>query len=259
MQDIILKELLKIEEQENVKIIMAIESGSRAWGFASPDSDYDVRFIYVRKEEDYLRLEKMRDVIEWKLDDVLDINGWDIKKALQLLHNSNPTVFEWCASPIVYWETEEMTWLKEILPQYFSVKKSLYHYWHTSETHYKTHLLSDEVNIKKYFYALRPLLAAKWILDKRFVPPMLFEELMEEVLEAELVPEVNRLLDMKKTLPEMGKAPRIQSINEYIERELNKIKVAAEAVEEQQVEWDHLNELFLRMINERANGNLCHK
>ena len=248
MKDIIIRELKKIEAQENVKIIMATESGSRAWGFASPDSDYDVRFIYVRKEEDYLKLEKTRDVIEWKLDDVLDINGWDIKKALQLLHNSNPTVFEWCASPIVYWETEEFEWLKDILPQYFSVKKSLHHYWHTSETHYKTHLLSDEVNIKKYFYALRPLLAAKWILDKRCVPPMLFEELVEEELEAELVPEVNRLLDMKKTLPEMGKAPRIQIINDYIERELREIKVAAEGIEEQAVEWDGLNKLFLRMV-----------
>ena len=218
IKDIILRELKKIEERENVKIIMAIESGSRAWGFASLDSDYDVRFIYVRKEEDYLKLEKTRDVIEWKLDDVLDINGWDIKKALQLLHNSNPTVFEWCASPIIYWETEEFAWLKNILPQYFSVKKSLYHYRHTSETHYKTHLLSDEVNIKKYFYALRPLLATKWILDKRSAPPMLFEELVEEELEAELVPEVNKLLDMKKNLPEMGKAPRIQVINDYIER-----------------------------------------
>ena len=248
MKDIILRELKKIEAQENVKIIMAIESGSRAWGFASPDSDYDVRFIYVRKEEDYLKLEKTRDVIEWKLDDVLDINGWDIKKALQLLHNSNPTVFEWCASPIVYWETEESEWLKDILPQYFSVKKSLHHYWHTSETHYKTHLLSDEVNIKKYFYALRPLLAAKWILDKRCAPPMLFEELVEEELEAELVPEVNRLLDMKKTLPEMGKAPRIQVINDYIESELQEVKVATEGIEEQEVEWDGLNELFLRMV-----------
>lgn len=248
MKDIIQRELKKIEEWENVKIIMAIESGSRAWGFASPDSDYDVRFIYVRKEEDYLKLEKTRDVIEWKLDDVLDINGWDIKKALQLLHNSNPTVFEWCASPIVYWETEEFEWLKDILPQYFSVKKSLYHYWHTSETHYKTHLLSDEVNIKKYFYALRPLLAAKWILYKKSAPPVLFEELMEEELEAEHVPEVNRLLDMKKTLPEIGKAPRIQIINDYIERELQEIKVAAEGIEEQAVEWDDLNKLFLRMV-----------
>ena len=79
---------------ENVKILHCVESGSRAWGFASPDSDYDVRFIYIRPKEYYLRLEKTRDVIEWQLDDTLDINGWDIQKMLRLLHKSNPTVFE---------------------------------------------------------------------------------------------------------------------------------------------------------------------
>ncbi len=84
MNSIILNKLKDIEEKENVKIIMAVESGSRAWGFASPDSDYDVRFVYVRTLQDYLRLEKTKDVIEWQLDDVLDINGWDLKKALQL-------------------------------------------------------------------------------------------------------------------------------------------------------------------------------
>lgn len=88
MEDIIRKKLKEIEQKENVKIIMAVESGSRAWGFASPDSDYDVRFVYVRRPEDYLRLEKTKDVIEWQLDDVLDINGWDLKKALQLMHDS---------------------------------------------------------------------------------------------------------------------------------------------------------------------------
>lgn len=105
--------------------------------------------------------------------------------------------------------------------------------------------MSDEVNIKKYFYALRPLLAAKWILDKKSTPPMLFEKLMDEELETELVPEVSRLLDRKKTLPEMGKAPRIQIINDYIEREFHEITVAAEGIEEQAVEWDDLNKLFL--------------
>ena len=96
METRILEELQKIEETENVKIMMAVESGSRAWGFESPDSDYDVRFIYIRKPEDYLKLEGIRDVIEWKLDETLDINGWDLKKALQLLYKSNPTIFEWC-------------------------------------------------------------------------------------------------------------------------------------------------------------------
>ena len=248
MREIILQELRKIEEQENVKIIMAIEAGSRAWGFASPDSDYDVRFIYVRKETDYLKLEKVRDVIEWKLDEVLDINGWDIRKALQLLHNSNPTVFEWCASPIVYLETEEFTWLKEILLMYFSEKKSLYHYWHTAGSTYRDHLKGEEVKVKKYFYALRPLLAAKWILDKKTAPPMLFEELMETELEEELRPEVERLLELKKTLPEMGKASKIEVIDDYIQQKIVEVKALAEEVEGKVSEWDMLNELFLRMV-----------
>lgn len=248
MREIILKELRKIEETEHVKIIMAIESGSRAWGFASPDSDYDVRFIYVRKKEDYLKLEKVRDVIEWKLDEVLDINGWDLKKALQLLHKSNPTVFEWCASPIVYLETEEFAWLKEILPTYFSEKKSLYHYWHTAESTYRDHLTGDKVKVKKYFYALRPLLAAKWILDKKSAPPMLFEELVEAELEDSLKPEVYKLLEMKKRLPEMGKASKIDAISDYVEKVMPEIKMIAESIEDENKEWDALDELFLRIV-----------
>lgn len=99
---VITEKLNEIEEKENVKILHAVESGSRAWGFASPDSDYDVRFIYVRKKEDYLTLCEKSDVIEWQLDETLDINGWDLKKALQLFHKSNATLFEWSNSPIVY-------------------------------------------------------------------------------------------------------------------------------------------------------------
>lgn len=248
MREKILQELRKIEETENVKIIMAIESGSRAWGFASPDSDYDVRFIYVRKKEDYLKLEGIRDVIEWQLDETLDINGWDIKKALQLLHKSNPTVFEWCASPIVYMEREEFTWLKELLPNYFSVKKSLFHYWHMAETNYRGYLKSDEVRVKKYFYVLRPLLAAKWILDKKTAPPMLFDDLVEAELEDELRPELMRLLELKKTLPEMGLAPQIPIMNDYFERVIPEIKSIADEIEDVPSDWGRLNDLFLRML-----------
>ncbi len=102
MEELIKSKLKEIEEKENIKILHCVESGSRAWGFASPDSDYDVRFIYVRPKEFYLRLDKTREVIEWQLDDTLDINGWDVSKALSLLYKSNPTLFEWNSSPIVY-------------------------------------------------------------------------------------------------------------------------------------------------------------
>lgn len=87
-------QLRRIEEEEHIKILLAVESGSRAWGFASPDSDYDVRFIYIKRKDDYLRLDAVRDVIELPIDDVLDINGWDLQKTLRLLYKSNPTLFE---------------------------------------------------------------------------------------------------------------------------------------------------------------------
>lgn len=147
MDSIILNKLKDIEEKENVKIIMAVESGSRAWGFASPDSDYDVRFVYVRTLQDYLRLEKTSDIIEWQLDDVLDINGWDLKKALQLMYDSNPSIFEWCASPIVYKGSKAFDELKEIRRAYYSRKKSLYHYWHMANNNYQAYLQGTEVKI----------------------------------------------------------------------------------------------------------------
>ncbi len=105
MRKKIKEQLRRIEDAENIKILLAVESGSRAWGFASPDSDYDVRFVYIRSLEDYLRLDATRDVIELPIDDVLDINGWDLQKTLRLLHKSNPTLFEWFSSPIVYKKT----------------------------------------------------------------------------------------------------------------------------------------------------------
>lgn len=249
MRERIVEKLQKIEQTHNVKIIMAIESGSRAWGFASPDSDYDVRFIYVRNKEDYLKLEGIRDVIEWKLDEVLDINGRDIRKALQLLHKSNPTIFEWCISPIVYLSTLDFDVLKKVMPGYFSEKKALYHYWHMAQTNYREYLKGEEVRIKKNFYVLRPLLAAQWILDKKVAPPMLFDELVDAELDEKLRPELNCLLEMKKTLPEMGMASKVQIFNDYIEKVMPDIKEAAEKIEETEKDWDALNELFLQFIN----------
>ena len=102
MRDRILHQLQQLEKTEGITILHAVESGSRAWGFPSPDSDYDVRFIYIRSCEAYLRLEKRRDVLELPIDEELDISGWDLDKALRLLHGSNPTLFEWCQSPIAY-------------------------------------------------------------------------------------------------------------------------------------------------------------
>ena len=138
--------------------------------------------------------------------------------------------------------------MKALLPQYFSVKKSLYHYWHMAETNFREYLKGDMVRIKKYFYVLRPLLAAKWIIDKRTAPPMLFDELVEAELESRLMPELDKLLTLKRTLLEMGLAPRVDLFNEYIERTMPEIKQVAEREVESAVEWTALNELFLTIL-----------
>ena len=223
MKELILEKLKEIEKRENVKIIHCIESGSRAWGFASPDSDYDVRFIYVRPLEYYLRLDSTRDVIEWQLDDTLDINGWDIKKALTLLHKSNPTLFEWSTSPIVYKTTEEWSKIKEIINDYFVSKSGLYHYLSTAKGNYREYIKGDNVRLKKYFYVLRPILACKWILDKGTPPPMEFQALMEEYLDIEIKPDVEKLLDIKMNSPEITLGKPFTEINDYLEKSINEI------------------------------------
>ena len=154
MLDIINKKLKEIEEKENIKILLAVESGSRAWGFASSDSDYDVRFIYVRNQKEYLRLNDIRDVIEWQLDETLDINGWDIKKALLLLKKSNPTLFEWWNSPIIYKKNDVFSNFDKYLESYFSSKKLMFHYVNMAKVNYKENFKDDKVKLKKKNYNL---------------------------------------------------------------------------------------------------------
>lgn len=249
MRETILAKLDEIEKRENIKIIHCIESGSRAWGFASPDSDYDVRFIYVRPKEFYLRLDKTRDVIEWQLDETLDINGWDLQKALTLLHKSNPTLFEWNSSPIVYRTTDEWQRISTIINRYFVAKSGLYHYLSTAKSNYREYLKGETVRLKKYFYVLRPLLACKWILAEGTPPPMLFRTLMKKYLDEEIKPDVEKLLNMKINTPEIGVGKRMDRINDYLERNIEEIeKIISELPTEDARTWDELNELFLSLL-----------
>ena len=176
MKNIIVNKLNEIEQKENIKILLAVESGSRAWGFASTGSDYDVRFIYVRKPEHYLRLEKTRDVIELPINDELDINGWDLDKTLRLLYKSNPTLFEWFSSPVVYRKTGFSDRIAPLLKEYFTPSNSIYHYLGTAKSNYVAYIRGkEEVKAKKYFYALRPLLVCRWIIKRQCPPPILFD------------------------------------------------------------------------------------
>jgi hypothetical protein len=248
MKEIIQKKLEEIEKQEHVKIILAIESGSRAWGFESADSDYDVRFIYVREPEMYLRLDAVRDVIEWQLDEVFDISGWDIKKALQLLYKSNPTLFEWINSPIVYKETIEGRELRELSKQYFDVKKSVMHYLNMTSSTFENYLQDESVKLKKYFYALRPILAAKYALENKTQPPIKFNDLKDTMLEDKLKTEVNHLLELKMKSKETEYIPVVNELNLYIKNKMHEINEQAYQLNEMRFEWDNLNRYFLKEL-----------
>lgn len=250
MNETIEKKLCEIEQTENVRILIAVESGSRAWGFPSPDSDYDVRFIYVRPMKEYLRLDKRRDVIELPINNLLDINGWDLSKTLLLLHNSNPTLFEWFSSPILYRETEFADSFRAVMNRYFTKKKALYHYISMAESNYREYCTEDNVRIKKCFYVLRAVLACKWILDKETPPPMEFSKLADSMLDVYLKDTVNMLLDIKMNSPEVKRIQRLVLLGDYLEASIGDIKERISRIEDTNEEsFDELNELFFSQLN----------
>lgn len=218
------QKMAEIEEKEQVRILHAVESGSRAWGFASPDSDYDVRFIYVRRKGDYLKIQEHRDVIEWQLDEVLDINGWDLKKALLQFRRGNATLFEWSNSPVVYKTTETWNRIYEAAKEYFSIKAAAYHYYGTANSTYCQFLQGETVKYKKYFYALRPLLAGQYIERFQCPPPVLFDELMKMSMTMELQMAIEELLERKKKTDEKELNAPIPVIQAFIQAEIARQK-----------------------------------
>lgn len=244
------KIVTEIEEKEAVTILLAVESGSRAWGFASPDSDYDVRFIYVRNQKEYLKLNEGKDVIEWQLDDVLDVNGWDLKKALMQFHRSNATLFEWSNSPIVYKKSTLWEEIYERAKIYFSRKAAIYHYYGTARSTLNGYLLEEQVKYKKYFYALRPLLACQYIEQYNSVPPVLFDDLLQMDLPKGLRQGIDELLEVKRVTDEKEVNPHIPVIIDFIKTETKRQKQLVEVMEDdRRKEWDTLNQLFLDILS----------
>lgn len=218
----IILELAAIEANYQVRILYACESGSRAWGFASPDSDYDVRFVYVHQPEWYLRVENQRDVIEVPISDELDISGWELRKALQLLNASNPTLFEWLASPLVYRADEDWaTQMQALSTSFFSPHKGYWHYVSMAKKNFRGYLQGETVRLKKYLYVLRPLLAAQWVAEGRGIAPMRFADLVDTLItEPALHAEINQLLAIKMAANEAEHGPRFTRIHNFIAQRL---------------------------------------
>lgn len=249
IEELVGRKLKEIEERENIRVLHAAESGSRAWGIASPDSDYDVRFVYVRPMDFYLKLQDKKDFIDWELNQVLDINGWDITKALQHFYKSNATLYEWGNSPIIYKTTPQWEKIMKLAEEYFSGKSAMYHYYGTARKNYEAYLMEDMVKYKKYFYVLRPILACKWIEKKKCPPPVLFQTLAEEILEKEMKPAADRLVEAKLQMTESEKRGKIQELNDYIQENLEYYQaLLSEMPEDRNKDWEPLNRSFRELL-----------
>jgi len=248
------RRLAKVEEDEGVRILMAIESGSRAWGFASPDSDFDVRFIYCRPASWYysLDIEEKRDVLEYGITDEIDLNGWDLRKALRLLVRCNPTVVEWLQSPIEYLVRGRFRSAgMELLASSYVPASGIHHYRSMAKTNYRGYLRAESVPLKKYFYVIRPLLAIRWIERHKLPPPIELQQLLAGLQErSDLLEDIAALLERKSISSEMDVSAPLPSLNQYIESELDRLEAFARDSIASPDHMEAANALFRSLVRE---------
>jgi predicted nucleotidyltransferase len=250
----VLSSLERIEVEEGIRIVYACESGSRAWGFASGDSDYDVRFIYLHRPEWYMTIdfERRPDAIERPVEEALDFAGWDLRKALNLLRKSNPPLLEWLGSPVVYVERGGVaSRLRELRSVYYSRRACMHHYLNMAQGNYKEFLSGPEVPQKKYLYVLRPVLAVLWIESDLGVIPTEFAALVERLVEpGRLRDAIDELVRAKRAGCELGLGPRIPALNEFLERELGRLEGKRARYRSPAESGERLNELFCAALDE---------
>jgi uncharacterized protein len=247
----ILERLTAIEAEHGVRVLYACESGSRGWGFASPDSDYDVRFIYAQPLSWYLKVTPQRDVIELPISDLLDINGWELRKALALLKKGNATLIEWLDSPVVYRADEGFVQsMRDAARETHRAERSFHHYVNMARKNYREYLQGETVRLKKYLYVLRPLLATLWIEQGRGVAPMRFQDLVDALItDADLRHAIDQLLAIKRSASEAEHGKPLPAINEFIGSQLQRLEGVMPALGDE-VDYAVLDRLLMATATE---------
>lgn len=243
--------LAEIEKEYGIHILYAAESGSRAWGTCSEQSDYDVRFIYIRPREDYLRLAPLRDVLEFPIADGWDMCGWDLRKTLQLLHNSNTQIYEWLHSPVVYADDGFSERIRPVLDACFSTRTGTHHYLHQTGLKWKKIQKTEEPKVKHYLYTLQYLPAARWVMERKCPPPVHFQTLAD-TLPGEIRKYAYDMLRRKTQDPEHRTIDRIPELEQWLDAEQETIRQEISLMPAEQVnDWDMLDRFFLSELDRR--------
>lgn len=248
MERIIKERLSELESKHNISILYACESGSRAWGFPSPDSDYDVRFIYMHNKDWYHSIEDRKDHLSLPINDELDISGWELRKALRLFWKSNVALLEHLQSPIVYLNKggfhEELLGLSEA---YFSPRAALHHYVSMAKNMIRE-FTGEEVKLKRYFYALRTALSALWIVENETMPPLQFSKLLPIAEKREPIIEIENLLVVKGRENEPYMHARIPVLEQFLEMAIGTCVENRAKFERTETSSEKLNWLFRKYI-----------
>lgn len=247
MRVLVPEELARLEREHGIRVLYAVEAGSRARGIASEHSDFDVRFLYIRPREDYLRLEGLRDVLEIPVDEVWDLAGWDLSKTLRLLHGGNTQIFEWMHSPIVYWDQGFADRFRHLLEQYFSARTMAHYYLNVALGNMKR-AQGDQVKVKVYLYIAQYMLDAKYVLEQKKFPPMDFRTLISDLPDS-VQEAVEELLRQKLEQPDqLLTAPR-EDVYDYFAREAERLQEQLrELPGEVSPGWEDLNRFFLEEL-----------
>ena len=247
----IVEVLHELEIQRDFKVLFAAESGSRAWGFASPDSDYDIRAIYVKPEAWYWSLNvKQPDTFNAMLPGELDVSAWELRKTLRLFAGCNPSLNEWFDSPIIYYADSKFTEeLRNLIPVYFNPVRTVHHYLALSAKALDDRQQDGTIAVKKLFYALRGLLAAMWTVKTQTMPPTPFVELLKpEYVPAEILSEIARLQEIKARVDEKSRIPFPEILSDFFTQEREKILHDISGLSTGQASWQALNSLFYETV-----------
>lgn len=252
MENRIAHYLNKIEQEQQIKILLACETGSRAWGFPSPDSDFDVRIIYCHTKDWYLSLTEPKDSIDLMFDDnVIDITGWDLRKTLRLLLKSNASVLERIQSPIIYKQDEAFVReINELSPQFYARIATIYHYLGLAKKCFADIEKQPEFKLKKFFYALRAAVNCIWILEREEVPPIVFQEALAGIeIDSNLVARINELIALKATKSEAYFHSGEAELIKFIKKSIKRTQRESTALPASKGDVETLNSFFIKSLD----------